>query len=403
MLQRLKKIDGVIIVILLLLMCISIFSIYSVTQGREDMGGMHIRMIKYYAVGFVGFAVLMIFDYRLLVKYALFIYIIGIGILLMVSFFGKVKNGGQGWIGVGELSFQPAELFKLILIIFLAAVLVRKNKNQLLFWRDVVPLSLIALVPFLLVISQNDLGNALSYLIILLGVLWIGHIKFSHALIGLLIIGGSATGFILTYINYHDQAVVFIKETLGRDHFIRRFDPWLVPDLASKDASYQTRNAKIAIASGGMNGEGYLEGSSVQNNMVPYLYSESIFVQIAEEFGFVGSAVLLLLYFILIHRLILIALVSRDRAGPFLIVGIVAMLLYQILENIGAYIGLMPLTGITLPFISYGGTSILINMASMGIAMSVLLYGQDMEEDLPMLAAPSAPAGKLSSMLPFVK
>lgn len=152
-----------------------------------------------------------------------------------------------------------------------------------------------------------------------------------------------------------------------------------------------------------MSGEGYLEGSSVQNNMVPYLYSESIFVQIAEEFGFVGSAVLLLLYFILIHRLILIALVSRDRAGPFLIVGIVAMLLYQILENIGAYIGLMPLTGITLPFISFGGTSILINMASMGIAMSVLLYGQDMEEDLPMLASPSAPAGKLNSMIPFVK
>ncbi|MNC20837.1 Lipid II flippase FtsW [compost metagenome] len=96
-----------------------------------------------------------------------------------------------------------------------------------------------------------------------------------------------------------------------------------------------------------------------------------------------GSALLLLLFFILIHRMILIALECKERAGPFLIIGIVAMLLYQIFENIGAYIGLMPLTGITLPFISYGGTSIVINMASMGIAMSVLLYGQDVAEDLP--------------------
>jgi len=106
-------------------------------------------------------------------------------------------------------------------------------------------------------------------------------------------------------------------------------------------------------------------------------------VQIAEEFGFVGAALLLLLYFILIHRMILIALECKDRAGPFLIVGIVAMMLYQIFENIGAFIGLMPLTGITLPFISFGGTSLLINMASIGLVMSVRLHGQQEEEDLP--------------------
>ncbi|WP_025693999.1 FtsW/RodA/SpoVE family cell cycle protein, partial [Paenibacillus durus] len=134
-----------------------------------------------------------------------------------------------------------------------------------------------------------------------------------------------------------------------------------------------------------------LKGSTVQANRVPYTYADSIFVQIAEEFGFVGSAVLLLLYFILIHRMILIALECKDRGGPFLIVGVVAMMLYQIFENIGAFIGLMPLTGITLPFISYGGTSLLINMASIGLVMSVKLHGQEEEEDLPK-ASYSAPA-----------
>lgn len=126
-----------------------------------------------------------------------------------------------------------------------------------------------------------------------------------------------------------------------------------------------------------------MQGTSVQSGRVPYTYSDSIFVQIAEEYGFIGSSVLLLLYFILIHRMILIALECKDRAGPFLIVGIVSMFLYQIFENIGMFIGLMPLTGITLPFISFGGTSLVISMASMGVAMSVKLHGREIDEDLP--------------------
>lgn len=391
MLQKIKKIDGVIVVVLLLLMVISIFSIYSVTHGRDGQEGMYIQMIKFYAIGLVAFLGLTFLDYRLLVKYALYVYIAGIGILILVNFIGKVQNGAQGWLKFGGFSLQPAELFKLILILFLAAVLVRKNKNRLLFWRDVVPLGLFTLVPFLIVIIQNDLGNALSYIVILVGLLWIGNIKFSHALIGLLIIAGTAVAGIMSYIHYHDEIKTFLTD-IGRSHWVERFDPWLVPDKATAKASYHTKNAKLAIASGGMSGEGYMKGSSVQTDRVPYTYSDSIFVQIAEEFGFIGSALLLLLYFILIHRMILIALECKDRGGPFLIIGIVAMILYQVFENIGAFIGLMPLTGITLPFISYGGTSLLINMASLGLVMSVRLHGQEVEEDLPSPAAYPAPA-----------
>ncbi|WP_342480755.1 FtsW/RodA/SpoVE family cell cycle protein [Paenibacillus sp. FSL L8-0340] len=391
MLQKIKKIDGVIVMILVLLMVVSIFSIYSVTHGREKLDGAHLRMIKFYVLGIIAFVGLTFVDYRILVKYALYIYITGIGILVLVSFVGAEQNGAQGWIKFGGFSLQPAELFKLILILFLAAVLVRKNRNKLRFWSDVVPLGLLTLLPFMIVISQNDLGNALSYLVILVGLLWIGNIKFSHALIGLLVIASAATAGIMSYIHYHDEIKGFLDD-IGRSHWIERFDPWLVPDKATAKASYHTKNAKLAIASGGMSGEGFMQGTSVQTDRVPYTYSDSIFVAIAEEFGFVGSALLLLLYFILIHRMILIALECKDRGGPFLIVGIVAMMLYQIFENIGAFIGLMPLTGITLPFVSYGGTSLMINMASIGLVMSVRLHGQDVEEDLPISTLYPSPA-----------
>lgn len=394
MLQKIKKIDGIIVVILVLFMVISIFSIYSVTHGRDKLDGFEIRMIKFYVLGFIAFVALTFVDYRILVKYALYAYISGVALLVLVSFIGKEENGAQGWIKFGSFGLQPAELFKLVLILFIAAVLFRKNKNRLSFVRDIIPLGLITLLPFLIVISQNDLGNALAYIVILVGLLWIGNIKFSHALIGLMIIGSSAVAGIMSYIHYHDEIKVFLTD-INRSHWIERFDPWLVPEKATAKAIYHTKNAKLAIASGGMSGEGYMNGSSVQTDRVPYTYSDSIFVQIAEEFGFVGSAALLLLYFILIHRMILIALECRDRSGPYLIVGIVAMLLYQIFENIGAFIGLMPLTGITLPFISYGGTSLMINMASIGLVMSVKLHGQEVDEELPKKAIYPAPAKQM--------
>lgn len=383
MLQKLKKIDFVILVVLIILMVISIFSIYSVTNGRVSthLDGYHIKMMWYYAISFVAFFALVLIDYRLLIKYAWVIYLAGLSLLGVVSFVGEAKNGATGWLELPGVSLQPAELFKLCLIIFLTSVLIRINKNQLSFWRNIVPVGMIAFIPFVIVLLQNDLGNSFSYVIILIGLLWIGNIKFSHALIGVVIIFGALIGGIQGYIHYHDDIKTAL-ESIKKDHWIERLDPWLVPEKATAKASYHTDNAKLAIASGGMSGEGYMQGSSVQSERVPYTYSDSIFVQVAEEFGFVGASVLLLLYFILIQRMILICLECRNRAGPYLIVGVVAMMLYQIFENIGAFIGIMPLTGITLPFISYGGTSLLINMVSIGIVMSVRVHSQEPDDDL---------------------
>lgn len=380
MLNKLKKIDFVIVFILLLLMVISITVLYSATSNTVYHGH-HMKMLQFYVLGFIAFAAISLIDFRLYMKYAPYIYAVGMLLIVAVIFIGNTYYSATGWMTLpGGISFQPAEFFKLVLIISLAYLLMRKRKKSLLFWRDVMPICLITLIPFAIVMAQNDLGNALSYLVILAGMLWIGNVKYTHALIAVVIFAGSVFGGITAYKTYHDQVYQFFAN-MHREHWVERIDPWLVPEKATDKAIYHTKNAKLAIASGGMTGEGFLKGETVQSERVPLTYSDSIFVVVAEEFGFIGSSILLLLYFVLIHRLILICLECRDRVGPYIIVGIVAMLLYQIFENIGMFIGLMPLTGITLPFISFGGTSLLINMASMGIAMSIKIYGNEQDTE----------------------
>lgn len=381
MLQKFKKMDASILVIICLLMVISILSLYSATHGT-NLEGHHLRMLAYYVLGFAAMLAITLVDYRLLVKYALYIYFFGLATLLAANFFGSNLNNATGWIQLGPLSIQPAELFKLVLVIFLASVLIKRDKSKLDFWKDVVPIGLLTFLPFALVMLQNDLGNALAYVVILIALLWIGNVKASHALIGFVIVAVVVGGGIKLYTVYHDSIYDYLDK-IGRTHWAERLDPWLVPEKATAKASWHTDNAKLAIGSGGITGKGFMDGSSVQSGRVPYTYSDSIFVLIAEEFGFVGSSVLLLLYFILIHRMILIALETKERSGPYIIVGVVAMYLYQVFVNIGAFIGIMPLTGITLPFISYGGTSLMINMASIGLIMSIRVHGQETDDDIP--------------------
>ncbi|MBU5355325.1 FtsW/RodA/SpoVE family cell cycle protein [Paenibacillus silvae] len=388
MLHKFKKIDYSIVFILLILMVISILSIHSTTFGRPKLGGLTQSAVLYYILGFIVFFALSMINYKFILKNYLYIYGVGMLLLVFVMFFGKEYYGAKGWLSIMGVSLQPAELFKLCLIVFLSAILARKKNRPLYFGRDVIPISLCVLPPLLLVLLQNDLGNALSYIIILIGLLWIGNIKFMHAFIGFIIAVVAFVGGIQAYIHYHDEIVKFLKD-IGRSHWADRFDPWLVPDQTSRDVLWQTYNAKLAIGSGGITGKGYMEGTTIQSNRVPLAYADSIFVQIGEEFGFIGASVLLLLYFILIHRMVLIALECKDRAGPYLIVGVIAMLLYQIFVNIGPFIGLMPLTGITLPFISSGGTSIMINMISMGIAMSIKVHTEENEDILGSAEQPS--------------
>jgi rod shape determining protein RodA len=371
---KLKKIDLSILILLLILMTISILLVHSATLNSPKIKISIQKNVVIYIIGLVGFMFMSMVDYRALLKIHFYIYAVGIILLVCVYLFAGELNGAKGWFKLpGGLDFQPAELMKVILIITVAAWLYKRRGDRLEFKTDIVPIGLFVIVPFVLVLIQPDLGNAIIYLIILLGMVWIGNIKYLHVLIGLVIVVGGFELFLFLFTHYHDPIKAFL-DTKGSGHWVVRIDTFLNPENASKDAAFQVNNSIHAIGSGGLGGEGYMKGSSIQSLFIPYAYSDSIFVVVGEEFGFRGTAILLLLYFILIYRMIQISLQSAQLSGSYIVAGVVSMFVFQIFENVGMLIGIMPLTGITLPFISYGGTSLLINMLSLGLVMSVKLH-----------------------------
>lgn len=378
MFRKMAKLDLTILTIIGCFMIISIFAIYSATiNASAEYQGLHMKTIYFYGFGFVVMAIVSMLNYRIWVKWAPLVYLIGVSLLVAVYFFGSKLNAAQGWFKLpGGLSFQPAELFKFILILSLSFYLSRRKGESLRFWKDVVPMGLATLVPFTLVLMQPDLGNALSFLVILVTLLWIGNMKYKHTLIAIVLIGLISAFSFFVYHEYHEDIRDYLDQH-KKAYWLDRVDAVFRPEQASDNAMYHVRNAKIAIGTGGLTGEGYLQGTSIQKGLVPYAYSDSIFVVIAEEYGFIGASVLILLYFILLYRLILIALTSKSRAGAYMATGIAAMMLFQIFENIGMLMGISPSTGITLPFISYGGTSLLINMISFGVAQSILIYNEE--------------------------
>lgn len=378
MLSKLKKFDWFVVFLLLLFIVISCFLVYSATVDVVKPGygpDFYKRIPKNAIVGFAVFFTVALIDYRFLVKLAPYGYFFGVALLLALFKWGTIRDGARGWFELPVFGdFQPAELMKILLIISITAYAARKKGERLEFVRDVIPMGLIVFVPFVLVLIQPDLGNAMIFLVILLGMYWISNVKYTHVLIGLVIVATFIGSFFYVFKTYHDEVVV-LAQKYGFNHMVQRIDTFLNPDLVDPAVGgYQYLRSKIAIGSGGLSGDGYLKGNSVHNNFVPVAYADAIFVVVAEEFGFIGASALLMLYFILIYRMILISIQSTNLAGAYIIVGIVSMYVFQIFQNIGMFLGLMPITGITLPFVSYGGTSLVINMLSMGIIMSVKIH-----------------------------
>lgn len=355
--------------------------LYSAVYNDPKYDGIVIKHIIFYVLGFFVLFGSALIDYRWIIKKAWYIYSLGILSLIGLYFFGSVYNGARGWYQLPGFNVQPAELVKLVLIIIIARLLAQRDGEPLLFWRDIVPIGIVTFLPFIMVFDHPDLGNAIIYLVILTAMLWIGNIKIKYVIVFFILLGIFLSGFMYLYNNYHDQLEHFL-EVREKSHWLQRIDTFLRPETASFNEKYQSENSKIAIGSGALLGEGYLQGKYVHNGSIPYSYSDSIFVVIGEEFGFIGASLLLFLYFFLLYRLILIAINAVNKSGSYVVVGVTAMFVFQIFENIGMLIGLMPLTGITLPFISYGGSSLLINMLSVGLILSVAVHQDPLPEQL---------------------
>ncbi|MWV42396.1 rod shape-determining protein RodA [Paenibacillus sp. HJL G12] len=366
--RLISKLDKSTLMVLVCLVSIGTVAIYRATEGTH-LEGLHISNIVLFVAFCIPMLILSLMDYRILLgRLSYVLYGIGIVMLVLVRFAGENINGASRWLNIGHFQLQPSELAKIFTILLIAHLLGQRKGRKLQVIQDLLPVGLVFAIPFILIMQQPDLGTSLVFVGILLSMLWIGNIRSWYMIlfisIVILIIGMVLW---LYYANFE------LLSKIVEPHQMARIQAFLDP-TNDPDKSWHVKNAMKAIGTGGLSGS---DGVYVRRGFIPYVYSDSIYVVIGEEFGFIGSAVLLLLYLLLMYRMIHISMESKELSGTYLVIGLMGMLVFQVSVNIGMHIGILPLTGISLPFISYGGSSLLTNMIAVGLILSVHAHRDD--------------------------
>lgn len=297
-------------------------------------------------------------DYKHLKRASPYFYVITLVLLAVVLFAGSSGQGAQRWLQMGFFSFQPSEISKLAVIVALAAYLSEQRKLRNV-WESFLLLLLVG-IPFFLVFTQPDLGTAVVFLVILIGMLTVSEAS-PRLLLFLLIFLISVTPFIWGLLKPYQQ---------------QRITAFMNPAADPYGAGYHTLQSKIAIGSGGLLGKGFLRGTQTQLQFIPEQHSDFIFSAVGEEFGFVGAAVVLALFAIFVWRALTIASQARDPLGSLLAVGAAVMMGFHFLANVGMAVGLLPVVGIPLPFVSFGGSSLFMNLICVGILQSISMRRQ---------------------------
>ena len=300
------------------------------------------------------------FDYRGMQQYGKKLYIFNLVMLLAVMLFGHAALGAQRWIQIGPISIQPSEFSKLIMIVCMASVLEAKfgDLNTL---RDLIPIAAYIGIPFILVLKQPDLGTSLVFMAIFFGMVIACGIRWKF-LIGIAIAGVSSFPILWNFVL--------------KDYQKMRLTVFLDPNVDPLGSGYHIIQSKIAIGSGMLFGKGIFQGTQSQLNFLPENHTDFIFAVVGEEFGFIGAVVLLLLYLIVLWRGILIAKRAGDMFGRLLAVGITSMLAFHVLVNVGMTTGIMPVTGIPLPLMSYGVSALTTNIFAIAILLNVNMRKQ---------------------------
>jgi rod shape determining protein RodA len=349
-----RHIDGVLLVVVTLTTLMGSVMVYGATRYTEDRTGLIYRHVMFVVIGFALMAAAALVDYRRVMDWWQVIYGVSIVALLgVLTPLGAVVNGTSGWYRLGPLSFQPAELAKLGTILAVAAYLGRVERVDLR--RLGTALGLLA-VPLGLVLLQPDLGSALVFAAIALGMLVVGGVRMRHLAV-LAVLG-----------------VGLVMGLLGSGMLDDYQQERLSDFLSTEGQSYNVTQAQTAISSGGLTGYGFGNGPQTRGGFVPVQESDFVFTVVGEEFGFLGSALLVGLLGALIWRIWRTAQLAPDKAGVLLCVGILSMFLFHIFENIGMTLGIMPVTGIPLPFVSYGGSSVMMSFVAVGLVQSVHMH-----------------------------
>jgi rod shape determining protein RodA len=363
--RPIRHIDWFLIVLGLALSAVGLVLLYSATNQtlRQDGLDPFERVNKQALTIGLGVVVLMVmvtFDYRFLRIYAGFVYLLSILALVLVRIPGlgatDATGTAQRWFEIAGLQITPSEFTKLALIVMLAAVLsrIRTPAPSL---ADVAKVLILSLVPLVLVFLQPDIGTSIGITAIVVGMLIVAGTRARHLLVL------SIVGII---------AILFVFQTGMVEDFQReRLLAFIDPTSVSADVRYNLDQSLIAVGSGGMLGKGYLHGTQTNLDYVPEQHTDFIFTVAGEEFGFVGAMALLALFALLLWRAIRVAWLAKDPFGTYIAAGIATMFAIQMFVNIGMVIGIMPITGIPLPFLSYGGTSILVSFAAIGLLENI--------------------------------
>jgi rod shape determining protein RodA len=360
--KKLRSFDWWLMLLSLLISAAGIAFIYSATwtSERSDLREAFQRQAVYVGVG-MGLALIIgLIDYARLIKLRWVWAVLAVGLLVLVLAIGREVYGSKSWIILGPLSLQPAELTKIAYIVFLSGFLASRGKEITTF--KTFCLACMAMgTMMLLILKQPDLGSAAVFAPITFCMMWVGGVAKRWLLLGALV---GVIGFA--------GAFVFVLKPYQK----ARLMTFLQPELDVRGAGYHLHQSKIAIGSGGLAGKGFREGTQ---NMLGFLprnvsFSDFIFSVIGEEFGFIGGAALIGAFSVLLLFGLRIAMRARDMAGSLIATGVVALLFAHIFENIGMTIGVTPITGIPLPFISYGGTFVLACFMGIGLLQSVNVH-----------------------------
>lgn len=356
------------IVLLLTIVALSLFGVLmvgsSTMSGEVTLAGLFgssyfVRQIIWVVGGTMGMFVLSLIDYSEWRRFTIPIYLFSLALLILVIFKGHQALGSQRWISIGGFfKLQPSELAKIAIIITLSAIMSREGRS-LDSWQDLFIPFLHIGAPMLVIFIQPDLGTSLVFIAIAAVILFVGGLRWLH--LAVLSVGGIIASVL---------AFFFVLQPYQKNRLIIFRDPWQDP----LDLGWQIIQSKVAIGSGQFSGRGLFQGTQTQLDFLPEKHTDFIFSVVGEELGFVGAALFLLVYLFLIWRIFKAGMESKDNFGRYICAGVAAMLIFQLLVNVGMTISIMPVTGIPLPLLSYGGSSFLTTMISLGLVLSVAAH-----------------------------
>ncbi|MCX7982564.1 MAG: rod shape-determining protein RodA [Syntrophales bacterium] len=340
-----------------LLCVIGIVNLYSAGLSYDTKGTLpfYLKQCQWILIGSLLMICAVVTDYRLLVRYAYPLHALAVGLLLLVSLYGYATHGSQRWILIGGLCFQPSEVVKLTLILSLARYFSENYREEGYSLRELALPFIILVVPFLFILHQPDLGTALMLAIIFASFIFFVRMKWKD-LLALASMG--VMGLLVLWF--------FLK-----DYQKERVLTFFNPDRDPLGAGYHIIQSIIAVGSGGLVGKGFLKGTQTQLKFLPEQQTDFVFSVLAEEWGFVGGVTVIIVFIALLRYGFRITLNARDYQGTLVAFGITMLIFWSVFINIGMVLGLLPVVGIPLPFLSYGGSAVVAFLSAMGLLLNV--------------------------------